>query len=617
MISKRTGYALAILSLTVAAVPYSGLAQEALEAPAAIPINPVIGAPIGQASIITLASLGLKNGVAFSDLDGRSDMNFQVPIGDWLAGTHLLLPYRAWAARPTPRTLTVLSGDMVLGQFPVSGDGTIDVAIPAKSIVGGSLPIALVYSGGLTPDRCSDGRLAADHLVFDKTGGLALDSVPGATPPVAATIAMLGMAPAIVLPANPTAEQAAAALTIIEARGDGVLTNASEASGNVIRIDGPDAPALQSFGPSILAIGGRDPASAARAALGGSAILPDAQAVDRLRVVGPVRDDVTLADLGASLSTVNVGKSHQWTVTLPAARIPGGASIQGLSIDVATVADGRADRLSAWLNGTMLGSTPISKSGITHLELRARKGMTNSINTIAVRLDRPAQGDCGDAHLAMPAQLLSSSRVVLGHAEEIRDFHDFASASADGVTVVMPNSAMLPLAAKAVAALLSANVPVTVSYGAIPAKGPAIVIAQNPPPGIKPRLSLANGRMRLTNSESGEQFDVPQSPTDTVVQLLEGEGGPLLWIRPAQSGAIPATMWLDQGDVAVVNPAGTIRALSTSRSRLDAPTEIEPQSWWDRNAWIVYLAAGLAIGLGLLFWALRPSVKRAKPGQTG
>ena len=614
MISKRTGFALAVLSVTVAAIPYDGFAQVA---PATAPVQPAAAATGRQAAMITLASLGLKDGVAFSDLDGRSDMTFQVPIGDWLAGTRLLLPYRAWVARPTPRTLTILSGDMVLGQFPISGDGTINIAVPPTSIIAGSLPISLVYSGGLTPDRCSDGRLAADHLIFDKTGGLALDAAPGAVPPVAATIAMLGMTPAIVLPANPTAEQAAAALTIIEARGDAVLTNAGDAGGNVIRIEGTGAPALQSFGPSVLALGGRDPAGAARAALTGLALLPDAQTVDRLRVAAPRRDDVTLADLGASLSTVNVGKGHQWTVTLPAARIPGGGSINGLSIDVATVADGRADRLSAWLNGAMLGSTPISNSGITHLELRARKGMTNTINTIAVRIDRPAQGDCGDAHLAMPAQLLSSSRVILGDVEEIRDFHDFASASADGVTVVMPNPAMLPLAAKAVAALLGANVPVTVSYGAIPAKGPAIVIAQNPPPGTKLPLSLANGRVQLTNSESGEQLDVPQSPTDTVVQLLNGQGGPLLWIRPAQSGAIPATMWLDQGDVAIVNPAGTVRALSTSRSRLNAPTAVEPQSWWDRNAWIVYLAAGLAIGLGLLFWALRPSVKRAKPSQTG
>lgn len=567
--------------------------------------------------IMSLEFLGLRDGIAFSELDGRSDLHFRVPIGSWLRGARLVLPYRAWAARPTPRTLTILSGERVLGQFPIEdGDGRIELPIPPTAIVGGDLPISLVYSGGLTPDRCADGRIAADHLFFNSAGGLALDSTPGSNVPVAASIALLGMTPTILLPASPSPEQAAAALTVVAARGDSTFAGITDQTAGVIRIAGTDQPAIRSLGPSQVAIGGPDPAGAARAILGGAAYFPDSAVLDRITVEEPTRADLTLADLGASTSSVSVNQGHAWTVSLPASRIPGGRSIRGLSVDVATVANADADRVSAWLNGMMLGSAPVHDSGITHLAVRARGELTNAMNTITVRIDRPAQGDCGDAHLAMPAQLLASSTVDVGEIEPIEDFHDFASASTSGVTVVLPNATMLPLAARAIAGLISVNVPIKVSFGPIPKEGPAIVIADLPPVGTEPRMRLANGRISLVSSESGARLDIPQSPTDTVVQLLENDGRPLLWIRPAPSGAVPATLWLNQGDVAIVNPAGTVQALSTSRPRLAAPVEIEPPSWWDRNGWKVFLAAGLVLGLGLVIWSLRPSVKRARPGQT-
>lgn len=570
-----------------------------------------------ESPTITLRSLGLSDGINFGELDGRSDLRFKVPLGSWLAGARVVLPYRAWAARPTPRTLTILSGTRVLGQFTIQdGDGLIEVPIPPTAMVGGDLPVSLVYSGGLTPDRCADGRLAADHLLFDAAGGLQLDPVPGASSPIAASVATLGMSPSIVLPAGLTEEQAAAALTIVAARGDSQLSSDTGRRFGMIRIVGANEPAVRSIGPASLAIGGRDPAGAARILLGGSAYFPDTLVIDRLALEEPERSDLTLADLGASASTVSVNEWHAWTVALPASRIPGGQSIRGLSVDVATVAGAPVDRVSGWLNGTMLGSAPIDPSGITRLRVSARGELTNSMNTLTVRIDRPAQGDCGDAHLAMPAQLLASSKVELGSVEPVEDFHDFASASADGVTVVLPDAASLPLAARAVAGLISVNVPIKVSFGAIPAEGPVIFIGGAPPPGTTPPLQLANGRMVLASNESGAQLDLPQTPTDTIAQLLTADGRPLLWVRPAPSGAVPATLWLNQGNVALVNPAGTVQALSTSRPRLAAPTEIEPQSWWGRNAWKIFLAAGLLLGTALTVWALRPSVKRARRGQT-
>lgn len=619
--AARAFVAMPLVLIAASAVVGQPAPAPVVEEPSAAAGGPAAGDDLPEAAqaapTITFESLGLSDGIAFNELDGRSDLHFRVPVGSWLGGARLVLPYRASSARPTPRTLTIMSGNRVLGQLPVGdGAGRIEIPIPPSAIVAGDLAVSLIYSGGLTPDRCADARMAADRLLIDSAGGLELDQAPGSIPPIAASIATLGMAPTIVVPPSLTEEQAAAALTVVAARGDAMLSAGTDRSLGVIRIAGANEPAIRSLGPAQLAIGGRDPAAAARAILGGALYFPDTAVIDRLAFKESDRSDLTLADLGASTATVSVNRGHAWTVALPASRIPGGQSIRGLSVDVASVAGAPDDRVSAWLNGTMLGSSAIDSSGITRLRVTARGELTNAMNSLTVRIDRPAQGDCGDAQLAMPAQLLDSSKVELGTVEAVEDFHNFASASSGGVTVVLPNAASLPLAARAIAGLINVRVPIKVSFGAIPAEGPAIFVGSRPPAGTTPPLQLANGRMLLAESESGTELDLPQSPTDTIVQLLESGGQPLLWIRPAPSGAVPATLWLNQGNIAIVNPAGTVQALSTNRPRLEAPTEIEPQSWWDRNGWRLFLAVGVALGLGLIVWSLRPSVKRARPGQS-
>lgn len=620
--SGATPFLIAVpVALVSAAVVGQPAAAPAAEDPALAASSGAAGDAVLEAGpaapTITFESLGLSDGIAFNELDGRSDLHFRVPVGNWFAGARLVLPYQASAARPTPRTLTIMSGNRLLGQLPVSdGAGRIEIPIPLSTIVGGDLAVSLVYSGGLTPDRCADARMAADRLLIVPSGGLELDPAPGSIPPIAASIATMGMAPTILVPPSLTPEQAAAVLTVIAARGDSMLAADTDRKLGVIRIGGANEPAVRSLGPAQLAIGGSDPAGAARAILGGAAYFPDTAAIDRMSFKESERSDLTFADLGASTATVSVNRGHAWTVELPASRIPGGQSIRGVSVNVASVAGAPDDRISAWLNGTMLGSSAIDSSGITRLRVTARGELTNAMNSLTVRIDRPAQGDCGDAQLAMPAQLLDSSKVEIGTVEAIEDFHNFASASSGGFTVVLPDAASLPLAARAVAGLINVRVPIKVSFGAIPADGPVMYVRSQPPPGTTSLLQLANGRMVLAASESGVQFDLPQTPTDTIVQLLNNGGRPLLWIRPAPSGVVPATLWLNQGNIAIVNPAGTVQALSTNRSRLAAPTEVEPQSWWDRNAWKIFLAAGLLLGTGLVGWALRPSIKRALPGQS-
>ncbi len=570
--------------------------------------------------LLSLASIGYHDGIEFTGYEGRHDLFFAVPSGGWFNGMHLLLPYSAVSAGGgDQRTLTVMAGGKVLSQLVIGNTaGTVNIPVPRDAIDAGTLRATLIYSGGMSANRCADRRVGADHLRLDPGGGLAFDLTPGAQLPVAVTAALAPSKPTLSLPDRPTEAQAAAALTVLAARGGGSLT--TEPNGS-IRVAGLGDPALQSIdnaGHPALAIGGTDPAAAARAAFSGLAPLLGPPVIQRLVMHEHRPSMLTFGDLGADTRAINIAGEGGWTMALPASRLPAGKTVRGLSIDVTSVPDGapRAASLSAWMNGFLLGSTALDHAGTTHLEVSVPDGSVHTLNGIEVRVTREDRANCGDVPRGWPVQLLGTSHVLLGTAGKVDAFHDFAAATAQGVTVVVPNVAALPLAGRAVAGLVGGDVPIRVAYSTVPAEGPVIYVGEAPPPGTRPALQVTNGEMILTDGAGQAGITLPDAGTQTIVQLLDAGGRQILWIRPAADGLVPASMWLDQGDVAVVAADGSMTPLSTRHDRLTpliGPPP--PPPWWQTYSSWIFMAAGLLIGILIVIWSFRPSVKKAKLGQ--
>jgi hypothetical protein len=276
----------------------------------------------------------------------------------------------------------------------------------------------------------------------------------------------------------------------------------------------------------------------------------------------------------------------------------------------------RPASVSAWMNGTLLGSAPLEVAGPTRLRVNVPDGIVHTLNGIEVRIDRQDHADCGDVPRGWPAQLLGSSEVVLGSAGPVHDFHDFAAAAGQGVTVVMPDARALPYAAVAVAGLFSADTPIRVSYGTIPADGPVLLIGDQAPAGTLPSLKQANGRLVLAAKSGSADIDLPDGGDLTVAQLVEADGRPILWIRPSTQGRVPQSMWLDQGDIAITAADGAITPLSSQRQQLAAMIPLPDDSGWHwfDGKWLLLLVGAL-IAISVVIWSFRPSVKRAKPGQ--
>jgi hypothetical protein len=612
----RLGTAACLASLMIS----SALAQDASIAAGSsedkTPTKSANGDGVAVGPRLTIGAMGFRDGFDFSGYEGRRTLAFHVPGGAALSGAHLVLPYQAVAAGPAPRALTVMSGGRVLAQQAVTGDGTIDVPVPAEAMENGTLRATLVYSGGQSESLCLDRRAGADHLHIDAKGGLAFAFAPGASIPVAAAAALVGREPAIALPANPTPEQAAAALTVIAARGGGLLSNGVGGEAGVT-IAGATDPALRSLAGGGLAIGGADPAAAARAVFSPEAELLAGSTVDTLAITPHKPKALRFADLGADTGVTDIAGDGGWTVGLPSSRLPAGQTVKGLRIDVAAVPDGAPRRavVSAIMNGVLLGSAPLDPSGRTRLDVGVPKGLMHSLNGIEVRVTRDDREDCKEERRGWPAQLLPSSEIRLGDAGPAQDFHDFAGAAGNGLTVVVPNAQALPLAAKAVAGLVGGDVPIKVSYGQMPAEGPVLLIADSAPAGTQPKVVQQGDRLHLAAEKGGADLDIPDTGL-TTVQLLDQGKRPILWIRPGRAAPLPATLWLDQGDVAFVAQDGAVSPLSTLRDRLSPPAAPEPAPWWMPQGKWLFMVIGLLTGILIVAWSFRPSVKRAKPGQS-
>jgi hypothetical protein len=149
----------------------------------------------------------------------------------------------------------------------------------------------------------------------------------------------------------------------------------------------------------------------------------------------------------------------------------------------------------------------------------------------------------------------------------------------------------------------------------MPADGPVLLVADVAPAGTQPKVVQQGDRLHLAAEKGQADLDIPDGGL-TTVQLLEQGKRPVLWIRPGRAAPLPATLWLDQGDVAFVAQDGAVTPLSTLRDRLSPPAAPEPAPWWMPQGKWLFMVIGLLTGILIVAWSFRPSVKRAKPGQS-
>jgi hypothetical protein len=638
-------------------------------APGARPLLQVAPAPTRAPDLfaaVSLADIGFTDGFRFGNLGGRREVFVPLPQGSEAMADEFVLVLDDVSAYDARRNLIVMINDRVaaIGLDGHSTARVVRIPLPKVKTKDGFLKLTFIYSGAATQDRCIDVRSVGDSLIIRPESSVEVDVGPTNALDIPTTVALMPHEVAIMLPKrrlSPT--EIATAMTVARALAasghrssfvQGGLPEISKAGETrrwtrglvmVGRIDDVaaliDAPLATVAGPvpalgSVTAVrlsgvpallvseaaAGQVGRLLASSSLGATRGLPVALVGEASPAALPI-DRVTFDQIGIPPTEAEVFGRADLTVTIDTRRLPAGRRPLRILLDVMVAPDGDAGRavVSVFVNEHLLGSKLAAIGEATRLDMSLPDGLTGTtLGVRAVVQRRSAQGDCRFEPQGYPAQILDSSAVILGAADEsVRDFSDLALHFADGVAVELPASAadaplaVIGLSSEVLNLLSPPTAAVSVSLvapGTVPAaRKPFLVVSQEPPAGSAPRVRFDRGRVAISDHTGHTLLDLSGFATGAVAQAVSAGNIPGMWIRPlASDGSLPApsNLRLDRGDVAFVDHTGVALALSTERDTLLKISYPDQVSWLtiaERfRAWIigcVWLMVTIVFLLGL------------------
>lgn len=332
-------------------------------------------------------------------------------------------------------------------------------------------------------------------------------------------------------------------------------------------------------------------------------------------------DGIPFAALGLGQGVQELVDRAEWPLRLDYIQVPLGQRPAALEIELApgsTMGD-RPQLLHVFVNNTLLRSVSLPDGGkVQRLSVPLPDGLLGRSNAIRIVLQRqPSGGDCREAPLASPAQILPGSRVTLTpDAAKPGDFYALSPAMEKGATLVvtaeqLKDVAAVNLAARIVADLVPAQAPLSVIVGDGKAK-PATPFIQLPGASLpaKPDLPvrLDGGAVSVKDRSGQTLLDVTGTSGLMTAQLVSLGGMPGLSLATNDGRISPLMPRLafDKGNVAFADDTGVLMAFDTVRDRAVRVVVADDAGWadWlDRFRILLVLSAwGLLtlVGVGAL-----------------
>ena len=430
--------------------------------------------PKGVVAAVSLADIGFRDGLRFSNLGGRREVFVPLPEGGDVVADELVLVLDDVSAYASKRNIEVFVNDRSALALPLDGRGEgriVHVPLPGAKAKDGFLKLGFVYSGAATRDRCIDERYVGDSLTIRPESEL--DVEVGATNEldVAATAALMPRDVSIALP-NRRLDPGDIASALVVARAlaaSGRRTTFQQGYEREPELAKPGEPRRWTHGLVIIgspneaagvlddpvaALVGFQPASSTVAAVrvggmpallvsdtgavraGGLLASPNLAAT-RGRPTAAVGETASLQlsggkvdfdDLGVAPAQAEVFGRAELDVAIDTRGLPAGERATRLLLDVMVAPDGTGEKavVSAFVNERLLGSTVAATDEATHLDLPLPDGLVGTIANVRALVQRhSAQGDCRFEPQGYPAQILGSCAFVLAAAVgEPRDFSD-------------------------------------------------------------------------------------------------------------------------------------------------------------------------------------------------
>ncbi|EYD72505.1 cellulose biosynthesis cyclic di-GMP-binding regulatory protein BcsB [Limimaricola hongkongensis] len=587
------------------AIPTCGLAQVA--APDAPDGDAAAGRLVRK---IDLAEIGYPSGLEFQQLSGEAVAFFPVGARAAIEGMTLRLDLVHGQTLDVTRHLKLRVNDVIAHAEPLPADqtrGTITLELPPEAAQNGFVKIGIAYAGASSDNICFDERSSGDFaqilpgssltLALDRAALDTIDRVAQVMPPAKILEAGRGVDAARALPfalraaalydaeyglvtagraeAGPEAGTAPGWSSVTFALDD----KATGAEAGSVTLAGTARPGL-SFGSADPELGLALAASRWRAL---------AQNGGGATTLAPPRDGagetVSFATLGTPQLQQMVTGSSTFDFSFAAddfaaGRLPDGVE---LLVGAARSPNGRGVTVSAYLNGSLLGSRPLDDAEPVWMEFAIPDGLVGRENQMQILVQRQVEGgNCLFKPQGYPAQILPQSRFTLGEAPKAaNDFYLMRQAFSGGVDIVTAPDAQLgdamPWLLPIAGALLpdAADLTMRDTVTATPeeaASRPFLYIGQTAPEGAEAGLRFDQGRVEVRDGTGDTLYAGAAMDAAAVVQIVEIGDRPGIWLRPGTGPAPRPTMdtplLLDRGDLAFIDDRGVALVTSTRRGDL-------------------------------------------------
>ncbi|MBP7339881.1 cellulose biosynthesis cyclic di-GMP-binding regulatory protein BcsB [Niveispirillum sp.] len=307
-------------------------------------------------------------------------------------------------------------------------------------------------------------------------------------------------------------------------------------------------------------------------------------------------DGIPFATLGLGQGVQELVDRAEWPLRLDYTQVPQGQRPAALEIELApgsTVGD-RPQLLHVFVNNTLLRSVSLPDGGkVQRISVPLPDGLLGRSNAIRIVLQRqPSGGDCREAPLASPAQILPGSRVTLTpDSAKPADFYALSPAMAKGATLVvtadqLKDVAAVNLAARVVADLVPAQAPLSVIVGDGKAK-PATPFIQLPGASLPGKADLPvrldGGAVSVKDRSGQTLLDVSGTHGLITAQLAGLDDTPGLSLATSD-GTVPAglpRLSFDKGNVAFADQTGVLMAFDTVRDRAVRVVVADDNGWAD------------------------------------
>ncbi len=337
---------------------------------------------------------------------------------------------------------------------------------------------------------------------------------------------------------------------------------------------------------------------------------------------------IQLGEFGGNLNAQSIIQYGEWVTAFDAAQLPAGRWPSNIELEMRVSPDASdvAPMVTVMLNDVLLRAEKVDPDSETvRINADVPPYLLASRNTLRVSLQRgPSSGDCRTLNRGYLAQILPTSRLVLGNETIDGQFFGLKSKLANGALIAVPKAYLdtpaqsLPYVFRFLRELKVSSSSIrlrTVDDAATYRPDTTFVAFGVPLPGKRKNLQASDGSLFLTDETGLPIANVKGARDAAVVQIVSLGEVAGLSVNSTTGKPIPGIQVSDlgEGDVAIYDASGRIGDLGAGDFRMQQIKRalLSPSALFHRYS--IWIMTGVGVVLAMLVMsALRAFVVARK-----